>query len=156
MQAPVLMPMPMPSRRGCSPGPGLGGELGVEGGECGVHGDRGRHRLAGVVGFLERRVPERHHGVAHVFVDGAAMRQHHLRQRVEQAVDEADQALGIVLHALRDGGEAAHVAEQHGECAPLAAELQLRGVGGQPLDQHRRQILRKGLHDAAPSRLSPA
>ena len=32
----------------------------------------------------------------------------------------------------------------------LAAEMQLRRVGGEPLHQDRRQILREGAHDAAP------
>ena len=42
---------------------------------------------------------------------------------------------GSSFSALGNGGEAAHVAEQDRQCLALAAETQLRRVGGEPLDQ---------------------
>ena len=61
------------------------------------------------------------------------------------------QPLRLVLQRLRNGGEAAHVAEQDRQRLALAAETQPRRVGGQPLDQDRRQILREGARDVAPA-----
>jgi len=54
---------------------------------------------------VERRVPERHDGVAHIFVDGALARQDRVRERRQEAVHEPRQSLRIVLEALRDRGE---------------------------------------------------
>src|SRR3712207_7313721 len=56
--------------------------------------------------FRSRRVPERHHAIAHILVDGAALIEHRPREGVEQPVDQRGQALRLVLEPLRQGGEA--------------------------------------------------
>ena len=61
------------------------------------HIDRG---LAGVdlmLLIVERRIPERHDGVAHIFVDIALARQDRVGQRRQEAIHQRGQALRIVL-----------------------------------------------------------
>ena len=58
---------------------------------------------------VERRIPERHDGVAHIFVDVALSRQDHVGQRGQEAVHQRRQALRIVLEGFGDGGETADV-----------------------------------------------
>ena len=51
--------------------------------------------MARMVAVVERRVPERHHRIAHEFVDGALLLEDDVAQRREQAVQEAGQLLGV-------------------------------------------------------------
>ena len=74
---------------------------------------------------VERRVPERHDGVAHVFVDGALAREDRVGQRGQESVHQRREALRIALVGLRDRGEAPDVAEHDGHLALLAAEHEL-------------------------------
>ena len=102
---------------------------------------------------VERRVPERHDGVAHIFVDGALAVEDRVGQRRQEAVHQRGQALRIVLVGLRDRGEAAHVGEHDGHLALLAAEHELFRRLRQLLDQRRRQILAERRADLPPLRL---
>ena len=102
---------------------------------------------------VERRVPERHDGVAHVFVDGALAVEDGVGQRRQEAVHQRGEALRVVLVGFRDRGEAAHVGEHDGHLALLAAEHQLFRRLRQLLDQRRRQILAEGGADLPALRL---
>ena len=106
--------------------------------------------MQGVIGIVERGVPECHDRIADIFVDRAAFGEHDPGQWVEQPVHQRGQPFRLVLQRLGNGGEAAHVAEQDRQGLALAAEVQLRRVRGEPLHQDRRQILRERAHDAAP------
>ena len=99
-------------------------------------------------GVFERRVPECHHRIAHEFVDGALLIEDDVAERREQAVQEMRQLLGV--ESFRDGGEAAHVAEEESHVACLAAELEPRRVVGQALDKRRRHVVREGIAYAIP------
>ena len=102
---------------------------------------------------VERRVPERHDRVAHVFVDGALAVDDGVGQRRQEAVHQRCQALRIVLVDFRDRGEAAHVAEHDRHLALLAAEHELLRRLRELLDQRRRQILAERRADLAALRL---
>ena len=102
---------------------------------------------------VERRVPERHDGVAHIFVDGALAREDRVGQRRQETVHQRGQALRIVLEGFRDGGEAADVGEHDGHLALLAAEHELFRRLRELLDQRRRQILAERRADLPPLRL---
>jgi hypothetical protein len=78
-----------------------------------------------VLGVVERRVPERHDGVADIFVDRALALDDGVRHRREKTVHQLREALGIVLVVLGNGGEAADVAEQDRHAPFFAAEHQL-------------------------------
>ena len=95
----------------------------------------------------QRRVPERHDGIAHELVDSAALGEDDVGQRREQPVEEGDQLLR--RQPLGDVGEAAHVGEQHRHLARLAAELQLVVVARQLLDQRRGDVMSEGGAHAA-------
>ena len=90
---------------------------------------------------VERRVPERHDGVAHIFVDGALALEDRVGQRRQEAVHQRGEALRIALVGLRDRGEAAHVGEHDGHLALLAAEHELFRRLRQLRDQRRRHVL---------------
>ena len=117
------------------------------------HVERGVAGVELVLRVVERRVPERHDGVAHVFVDGALAVEDRVGQRRQEAVHQRGQALRIVLVGLGDRGEAAHVAEHDGHLALLAAEHELLRRLRELLDQRRRQILAEGRADLAALRL---
>ena len=105
------------------------------------------------VGSYERRVPERHDGVAHVFVDRALAVDDGVGQRRQEAVHQRGEALRIVLVDFRDRGEAADVAEHDGHVARLAAEHELLRRLRELLDQRRREILAERRADLAALRL---
>ena len=96
-----------------------------------------------MVPVVERCVPERHDGVAHIFVDIALAREDRVGQRRQEAVHQRRQALRIVLVGFRNGGEAADVGEHDGHFTILAAEDELFRRLRQLLDQRRRHILRE-------------
>ncbi len=103
--------------------------------------------------IVERRVPERHDRVAHVFVDGAFAVDDGVGQRSEEAVHQRGQALRILLVDLRDRGEAADVAEHDRHLALFAAEHELFRRLRELLDQRRRKILAERRPDLPPLRL---
>ena len=97
--------------------------------------------MARVVGIVERCVPKRHHRVAHVFVDGAAAGEDAVGHLGEVAVDDMRQTRGVFLEVLGYLRETADVREQDRHRLDLATELQLVGVPGELLDEHRRQVM---------------
>ena len=101
-------------------GPAGGAPARVELLELVNHLDRRGHRLVGVVGAADRRAPLRHHGVADELVERSVMTEHaihHLREVL------GEQARHVVRpHRLGQRGEAANVAEQHGDGPLVAAE----------------------------------
>ena len=119
-----------------------------------LHGERRAQRRADMVRHLDRRVPERHHAVAHELVERAAGVEHVLRQRRVDRVQEADDVLG--REPLGARGEAADVGEQHGQDAGLAAEHEARRIARQALDHGRREVVGEGVADLAPLALGPA
>jgi hypothetical protein len=102
---------------------------------------------------VERRIPERHDGVAHIFVDGALSRQDRVGQRRQEPVHQRGQALRIMLVGFRDGGEAPDVGEHDGHLALFAAKLEFFRRLRELLDQGRRQILAERRADLPPLRL---
>ena len=114
------------------------------------HVDRGFAGIDLVLLVVERRVPERHDGVAHIFVDGALAVEDGVGQRRQEPVHQRGQPLRIVLVGLRDGGEAADVGEHDGHLALLAAEHEFFRRLRQLLDQRRRQILAERRADLPP------
>ena len=103
----------------------------------------------------QRRVPERHDGVADVLVDGAAVLLDDHGHGREIAAEQGGESLRVVLVALREGGEGPDIAEHDGELAALAADLQGSRAGRQPIDHHRRQIAAEGVADGAAAGLLP-
>ena len=101
------------------------------------HVERGFAGVELVGRVVERRVPERHDGVAHVFVDRALAVDDGVGQRREEAVHQRGQTLRIVLVDLRDRGEAADVAEHDRHVARFAAEHELLRRLRELLDQRR-------------------
>ena len=101
-----------------------------------------------VLGVVERRIPERHHRIAHEFVDGPLLFEDDVAQGREQFVQEARQLFGV--EALGDRGEAAHVAEEKRHVASLASELQPPRLVGEPLDEGRRHVMAEGVAHAVP------
>src|SRR5262249_52893542 len=137
------------------PGPrGLAFPLGVEGVQLRHHLQRRFARLLGVRRLVERRVPERHDGIAHVFVDGAAMRQDDLAQRRKQIIDELGELRG--REVLRDRREIAHVAEHQGEFAHFAAEHEPVGIGDDLFDHGGSERAAERGANFSPLRLDPA
>ena len=153
-QVPVLRPTPTLSGMNGRPSSSrLLLALLIEGVDPLQHVER---RLAGVelvILVVERRVPERHDGVAHIFVDGALAVEDRVGERRQEAVHQRGQALRVALVGLRDRGEAAHVGEHDGHLALLAAEHQLFRRQRQLRDQRRRQILAEGRTDLPALRL---
>ena len=117
---------------GLALGLGLAAPNRIEPRELVAHGKCGQAGVLGVRRVVERGIPKRHDGIAHVLVDGAARRQDQVAHRREEAVDEARQPLGI--EALREGGEAADVAEHERHLAHRAAELEPLGMARELLD----------------------
>ena len=79
--------------------------------------------MPGVIVVIERRVPEGHDAIAHIFVDGALAGQDDVGGRRQEAVDQAGQALRIGFVDLGNSREPTHVGEQNGHVAHDAAEL---------------------------------
>ena len=104
------------------------------------HVDRGLTGVELMLLVVDRRVPERHDGVAHIFVDGTLARQDCIGQRGQEPVHQFGQALRVVLVGFRDGGEAADVGEHDGHLALFAAKHELFRRLRELLDQGRREI----------------
>ena len=86
------------------------------------HVDRSFARIELMFLIVERRVPKRHDGVAHVFIDGALSSENRVGQRGQESIHQRREALRIALVGLRDRGEAADIAEHDGHLALLAAQ----------------------------------
>src|SRR3546814_3315351 len=72
------------------------------------------------------------------------------RDRRQQAVDQAGQALGIAPVELGDASEAAHIGEQQRHLPGFAAQYQALRAARQLVNQGRRQVLPEGTaHEAA-------
>ncbi len=105
--------------------------------------------MLGVVGIVERSVPERHDAIADVFVDRAAPGQDQVGHRGQEAVDQAGQPGRVGLELLGDRGKAADVAEHDAEHAGFAAELQPLGVRRQRRHQFGREVVPERRLDGA-------
>src|SRR3546814_9123581 len=77
-----------------------------------------------MVAVVKRRVPKRHDGIPHVLVDRSLVLNDVARDRRQQAVDQAGQALGIAPVELGDASEAAHIGEQQRHLPGFAAQYQ--------------------------------
>lgn len=88
-----------------------------------------------MAGHLERRVPERHDAIAHVFVDEAARLLDDIGERREEAVDQSGQFLRVEF--LGNSGKAADIGKQDREVAHAAAEREKFGMATQLVDHDR-------------------
>ena len=93
--------------------------------------------IDGVIGIGRRRAPERHHGVADEFVDGAVLVLDLRRDAVEIARQQRNDA---VAEPLRHAGEAGEIDEHHAHRPYRAAEPRAVAVADQPLDQIGRNV----------------
>src|SRR3546814_15239346 len=75
------------------------------------HGERRPAGVGGMVAVVKRRVPKRHDGIPHVLVDRSLVLNDVARDRRQQAVDQAGQALGIAPVELGEAREAAPIGE---------------------------------------------
>ncbi|OIQ70407.1 hypothetical protein GALL_479810 [mine drainage metagenome] len=117
-----------------------------------------QRRIAGIdlmLPVIERRIPERHDGVAHIFVDSALSRQDRVGQWRQEPVHQRGQSLRIALVGLRDRGETPDVGEHDGHLALLSAEHELFRRLRELLDQCGRQVLAERGADLPPLRLLP-
>ena len=73
-----------------------------------------------MIGNIERRVPERHDGVADELIDGAQLGLNGVRQRSEEVAHEIDQFLGGEF--FRNRSEVANVHEHERQRTVLAAQ----------------------------------
>src|SRR3546814_7703002 len=103
-----------------------------------------------MVAVVKRRVPKRHDGIPHVLVDRSLVLNDVARDRRQQAVDQAGQALGIAPVERGDASEAAHIGEQQRHLTGFAAQYQALRAARQLVNQGRRQVLPEGAaHEAA-------
>ena len=119
----------------------------VDGVHGGGHFQGGGHGQVGVIGHVNGGTPKSHDAIAHVFVDGAAVRADDLGQAAEHAVQELLQRDG--RHVFRHFGEAAHVAEQHRELFADGAHRVAAGRGQHFLHELRRNVSPKQPRQAA-------
>ncbi len=93
--------------------------------------------IDGMIGVGRRRAPERHHGIADEFVDGAVLVLNLHRDAVEIARQQRNDA---VAEPLRHPGEAGEIDEHHAHRPYRAAEARAVAVADQPLDQIGRNV----------------
>ena len=105
------------------------------------------HRLLGMVGHIQRRVPECHHRIANVFVDGAAMILNNLGHGRKVSVQHLGQ-FGW-RQCFGEIGKAAYVREQHGHLTRLTFHAVVRGILAHLVGQLRRHILAEQFGDLA-------
>ena len=82
-----------------------------------LHPEAGPHRALRVVLVRHRGAEDRHHVVADVLVDGAAVALDLLAEPHQRAVHQ--RLHGLRVHPLRERGVAGEVGEQHGHLPPL-------------------------------------
>ena len=97
------------------------------------------------------RVPKRHDGIAHEFVDGAAMAENVVGERCEERIHKLHHRFRV--HAFAQAREAADVGEQQRDFARFAAELQTGGILCKLRDDVRGHIVAEGGPDARALRL---
>ena len=90
----------------------------------GLHAEAGAHGALGVVLVRHGRAEDRHHVVADVLVDGAAVALDLLAEPHQGAVDE--RLHGLWVHALGHGGVAGQVGEEDGHLAAFLRRLLVR------------------------------
>ena len=93
--------------------------------------------IDGMIGIGRRRAPERHHGIADEFVDGAVLVLDLRRDAVEIARQQRNDA---VAEPLRHAGEAGEIDEHHAHRPHRAAEARTVAVADQPLHQIGRNV----------------
>lgn len=93
------------------------------------------------------RIPERHHRIAHEFVDRAVVPDDGGAQRGKNPIEDGDHLGG--RGALAQGGEIAHIREHHRQIAQVATEPEQAFVLIQPVEQGRLDIMGEGPPDAA-------
>src|SRR5476649_1552479 len=131
----------------------LGLPFAIEDAQACLHLERGGTGVAGMGLDRQRRVPERHDRVTHVFVDRAPVRLDQLGHGRQEAVHETREALRIEL--LGNAREAPNVGEHHGDLAQLASELQELRIACYLLDHVRRKVHAEGAADLPPVALRP-
>ena len=94
---------------------------------------------------VQRRVPEGHHRIAHIFIDGAAVIECHLGHRGQEPVHQTGKPLRVIFFG--DRGKAAEIGEQQRQFAGFAAEPKLGRVVRQTLHHVRRHVMAEGLAD---------
>ncbi len=114
-------------------------EPGIHAIQCAQHRDAGVHRPYRMVVLRQRRSPERHDRIAHVFVDGRAVAVQNIRHFGEIEVEHLGQLARVEL--LRDGGEIPNVAEQHGQFPRLAVQRIRLRFAADRADDLRRYVL---------------
>ena len=122
------------------------GPPGVEIDQRGLHREGDVARPGGVIGQVDRRAPDRHHGVADVLVEGPARVEHELGHRRQVLAEERGQLLG--WHGLGEQREPADVAEQDGQLLALAAQPHPRRIREDAIDDRAGHVLRE--HRAQP------
>ena len=95
--------------------------------------------------LFKGRAPESHDGVTNVFVERAMMFEDQAGHVREVLVEEKSQVLGVEFFG--NGGEAANVAEHHGDFGFLG--LDEPGIHEQAADDFGTEILAEGRADAA-------
>ena len=96
---------------------------------------------------VERRIPERHDAIAHVFVDGALSIEDHVGHRREESIDQRGESLRIPLELFGDRGESSDIREKQGHFPHLATEHQPFRLIGELLDKGRGEILAESAAD---------
>ena len=120
-------------------GPAARGKFPVQLRQRGLHVERGLHRAGSMIREIHRCVPERHDGVADVFVDGAPVvldDTRHARQIGIQHFGEFGWR-----QFFREIGEAADVGEQHRHLARLPFHRVVRRIAAHLVGEFRRHIL---------------
>ena len=103
--------------------------------------------MVGMARIGQRRPPERHDTVAHVFINCAAMAVDHARKRRQKFVHQQRQILGF--QPFRDRGKAAHIGEENGHFAAFAFHRDLLRILAHLVHDFARHILAEQAGDLA-------
>src|SRR5262245_31974963 len=122
----------------------------IEGTNAIDHLEGGGARFKLMLRNVQRCVPKCHNGIADVFVDGSLVRDDHIGDRSQQAIDQGGDPLGVILVNFTNLSKAPHVAQQHGHFTLFPTEHEpLRGLR-ELLDQRRSKVLTEGVADLGP------
>src|SRR6266700_7375863 len=94
----------------------------------------------GVVCFFERSVPESHHGVTDVFVQGAAAFENDMGHIGKILIEEDGEFLSVKFFG--NSGETANVAEHYGDFG--LARFDELGIEQQAANNFRAEVLTEG------------
>jgi hypothetical protein len=108
-----------------------------------LHLARRPQRMRRLLRVLDRRAEHGHHGVADEAVHGAVVALHDGGGAGEVQVEDLRDVLG--LHLLGERRESLEVGEEHGDLAPLAAELQALRIRHHVVHHLGRHVEREGL-----------